>query len=190
MAYITVSGAHYKVNQVNGQRLVGPPDMLRDLQPPENCEVFLSNIPPHVTECEILPVVSRFGTVLQLRLMMKINGENRGFCYVMYTREDLARNAIRNLNNSILWGNKLRVSLSRNTKELILGAIHPSVPDSVILQTIFTSIQPTDVQTFIKFNTKYAILEFPNHREAALAKRAFSVQIKQFGKDVFLKWYK
>ncbi|XP_055688472.1 probable RNA-binding protein 46 isoform X2 [Lutzomyia longipalpis] len=162
MALLFVSGVHYKVIQVNGQRLVGPPDVFVGNEPPEKCE---------------------------LRLMMKISGENRGFCYVTYICERDALNAIRNLNKVMVYGNRLRVSLSKNRRHLIFGGINPNVPDDVILQGLLAYVQPSKVNIFTKFNGKCALLEFANHRDAAMAKRAFGVHARKFGPGIFIRWY-
>uniref|UniRef100_A0A1B0CW06 RRM domain-containing protein n=2 Tax=Lutzomyia longipalpis TaxID=7200 RepID=A0A1B0CW06_LUTLO len=189
MALLFVSGVHYKVIQVNGQRLVGPPDVFVGKEPPEKCEIFISNIPNQLTECDIMPIISSFGGVFQLRLMMKISGENRGFCYVMYICERDALNAIRNLNKVMVYGNRLRVSLSKNRRHLIFGGINPNVPDDVILQGLLAYVQPSKVNIFTKFNGKCALLEFANHRDAAMAKRAFGVHARKFGPGIFIRWY-
>lgn len=129
-------------------------------------QVYISNIPSQLTECDIMPIVRCFGDVFQLRLMMKINGENRGFCYVMYMREEYARNAIKRwvkmirktpsnsqqkphfptrLNKSMFWGQQLIASISKNRKQLILGNINPTIPDFVIIQAVKSSISPKNV---------------------------------------------
>ncbi|XP_059615657.1 RNA-binding protein 47-like [Phlebotomus argentipes] len=184
-----VCGVSYKVVQVNGQRIIGPPEMLKTLEPQERLEVFISNIPPQVTECEIMPMLSVFGCVFQLRLMMKITGGNRGFCYVMYTHEAHARSAIKKLNAVVFHGHTLRASVSRNLRQLILGGMNPSLPDVAILQELQQHIQPKHVHFFMKPCGKCVILEFACHRDAALAKRNFGYQARRLGSNVFFKWH-
>ena len=49
-------------------------------------KVFVGRIPRDVFEDELVPLFEVIGPIYEMRLMMTFGGENRGFCFVNYTK--------------------------------------------------------------------------------------------------------
>lgn len=83
----------------NGQRkLGGPPRNWTGPPPSKGSEVFVGKIPRDLMENDLLPLFERIGPVYEMRLMMDLNGENRGFAFVTFANPTDAAKAIQQLN--------------------------------------------------------------------------------------------
>ena len=78
----------YPVIQVNGQRFIGPPKELTNMEPSYNFELFVKNLPRNWYESELLAYFSSAGFVYQIRLLMEYSGRNRGIAFVRYTSQE------------------------------------------------------------------------------------------------------
>jgi RNA recognition motif-containing protein len=88
------------IEQKNGQRkLGGRPAGLNGPQPGPGCEIFVGKIPRNIYEDVIYPIFRRVGDIYEMRLMMNFSGCNRGFCFIMYEKPEMAQRAIKELNN-------------------------------------------------------------------------------------------
>lgn len=83
----------------NGQKKYrGPPLNWSGPPPAKGSEVFVGKIPRDLTEDDLLPVFERIGPVFEMRLMLELNGGNRGFAFVTFTSPADASKAIQQLN--------------------------------------------------------------------------------------------
>ena len=90
----------YEIVQKHGQRIYGgPPPAWVGPQPDKGTEVYCYRIPRDCFEDELVPVFSSVGRIYELRLMIEFSGTNRSYCYVRYTTQEEARDAINKLNN-------------------------------------------------------------------------------------------
>ena len=95
------------IEQKNGQRKLGPaprsngPQLGQQLgtQPGPGCEIFVGRIPRNIYEDVIYPIFRQVGDIYEMRLMMNFSGTNRGFCFIMYEKPEMAQRAIKELNN-------------------------------------------------------------------------------------------
>lgn len=88
----------FTMSQVNGCRYVAPKHGIdKNFVPPSGCEVYISKLPWDCYEKELLTFVSRVGPVFDLRLMVTMEGLNRGFAYVRYINPETAATAINEL---------------------------------------------------------------------------------------------
>ena len=90
----------YDMVQKHGQRIYGgPPPGWSGPSPDKGTEVYCYRIPRDCFEDELVPVFSTVGKIYELRLMIEFSGTNRSYCYVRYTKQDEAREAIKRLNS-------------------------------------------------------------------------------------------
>lgn len=76
------------------------------------CSLFVGNLSPRITECELRAMVEPFGTVLSIN-MGKVHsvGVSCGFGFVEMTNGGAAARAIAELNGKSIDGRCLRVRL-------------------------------------------------------------------------------
>jgi len=163
----------YDIVQKHGQRIYGgPPPSWTGSQPDKGTEVYCYRIPRDCFEDELVPVFSSVGKIYELRLMIEFSGTNRSYCYVRYTSQEEAREAIRKLNNyHVRPGYPLAVTRSVDNRKLSIKTV-PSIDnnseDAVIheLSSIAEGVEE------VKFQARGWIeVEFSTHRLAALARR-------------------
>lgn len=82
-----------------GQRKYGGPPLNWTGPPPtKGSEVFVGKIPRDLTEDDLLPLFESIGSIYEMRLMMDLNGGNRGFAFVTFATPSDATKAIQQLN--------------------------------------------------------------------------------------------
>lgn len=187
----------YPIFQENGQRKYGPCPFWKGPIPGRGCEVFVGKLPRDCFEDELVPVLSRAGTIYELRLMMEFSGSNRGFCFVTYTRPDEAKRAVRELNNlEIRKGKFLGVCQSVDNCRLFVGGLprdkrRPEILEEVrrMAEGVVDCIVYSDVRDKTK-NRGFAFVEFDSHRAAAMARRKLvgSGPVQMWGQQIAIDW--
>lgn len=94
------TSANRAIELRNGQRKYGgPPQNWSGPLPTKGSEVFVGKIPRDLTEKDLLPIFESVGPVFEMRLMLELNGGNRGFAFVTFTTPADASKAIQQLNH-------------------------------------------------------------------------------------------
>lgn len=125
-----VADSKLTLTQVNGQRKLGPPPGWTGPPPGPKCEIFVGSIPRDYYEPEIVRIFSTVGTIYELRLMMEFSGTNRGYCFIMYTTEEEAARAVKELDQHEIYpGKKIGVVASTNNCRLYINQL-PRIIDS------------------------------------------------------------
>jgi len=98
-------------------RLDAPPPVVR---PPDarvkHCTVFVGNIPYDGTKEQLKEIFSRVGTVEEIRLVLdKDTMLPKGYGFCEYSDPEIAKDAVRFLNDAELNGRRLRVTSADNT---------------------------------------------------------------------------
>ena len=91
----------YSLDVTTGQRKYGgPPPAWDGTQPGAGHEVFCGKIPKDIFEDELVPLFEKCGEIWDLRLMMDpMTGLNRGYCFVTFSEQDGAREAVKQVRN-------------------------------------------------------------------------------------------
>jgi len=163
----------YEIVQKHGQRIYGgpPPGWIGPV-PDKGTEVYCYRIPRDCFEDELVPVFSMAGTIYELRLMIEFSGTNRSYCYVRYTKQSEAREAIKKLNRyCIRPGFPLAVTRSVDNRKLSLKTVPSNITESE--ERICTELQEfvDGVSKVSKLPKGKIEVEFESHRLAALARR-------------------
>jgi RNA recognition motif-containing protein len=86
--------------------------------------LYTGKLPRHINEEQLIPLLSTVGTVYELRLMVDFTGNNRGYCFVVYSTVAEARRACHELNNcEIVPGKHIGVAPSVDNRRLFIGGI-------------------------------------------------------------------
>jgi len=163
----------YEIVQKHGQRIYGgPPPGWTGPQPDKGTEVYCYRIPRDCFEDELVPVFSSVGQIYELRLMIEFSGTNRSYCYVRYTTQEEAREAIKQLNNyHIRAGHALAVTRSVDNRKLSIKTLPPLVKETEqeMIHELGTVVEGVEK---VRFQARGWIeVEFNTHRLAALARR-------------------
>ncbi|KAM5142341.1 APOBEC1 complementation factor isoform 2-T2 [Mantella aurantiaca] len=187
----------YNLTQENGQRRYGGPPPGWDGPPPERgCEIFVGKLPRDLFEDELIPLCEKIGKIYEMRMMMDFNGNNRGYAFVMFTKRQDARNAIKQLNNyEIRNGRLLGVCASVDNCRLFVGGIPKTkkreeilvemrkVTDGVIDVIVYPSAADKSK------NRGFAFVEYDSHRAAAMARRKLLPgRIQLWGHPIAVDW--
>jgi len=163
----------YDIVQKHGQRIYGgPPPSWTGSQPDKGTEVYCYRIPRDCFEDELVPVFSSVGRIYELRLMIEFSGTNRSYCYVRYTTQEEAREAIRKLNNyHVRPGYPLAVTRSVDNRKLSIKTV-PSIENNSADAVIHELSSIAEGVEKVKFQARgWLEVEFSTHRLAALARR-------------------
>ena len=163
----------YEILQKHGQRIYGgPPPGWTGAQPDKGTEVYCYRIPRDCFEDELVPVFSSVGRIYELRLMIEFSGTNRSYCYVRYTTQKEAREAIKQLNNfHIRPGRPLAVTRSVDNRKLSIKTVLSFMKETEqeIIHELGTIVEGVEK---VSFQARGWIeVEFSSHRLAALARR-------------------
>ena len=163
----------YEILQKHGQRIFGgPPPGWTGPQPDKGTEVYCYKIPRDCFEDELVPVFSSVGKIYELRLMIEFSGTNRSYCYVRYTTQEEAREAIRKLNNyHVRPGFPLAVTKSVDNRKLSIKTV-PTLgreTENMIVRELGTIVEGVEKVLFEACG--WLEVEFSSHRLAALARR-------------------
>ena len=161
----------YDMIQKHGQRIYGPPPGWNGPLPDKGTEVYCYRIPRDCFEDELVPIFSLVGKIYELRLMIEFSGTNRSYCYVRYTEQKEAREAIRRLNNyQIREGYPLAVTRSVDNRKLNIKTM-PQLDkeEHEVVQELSIVVEGV---SRVEFKSRGWIeVEFLTHRQAALARR-------------------
>lgn len=166
--------------------------------PPDECEIFCSNIPCNVLESDLIPLFERYGTIWHLRLLMKANNpkRNAGYSFIRFMDANAAHEAAKNLNNyEIVPGKNLSVKQSKPNLCLFVGNIHRAKTKEQI-QEKFSRITSGLVKSVVKSsfyeeskNCGFCFLQYDSHSSAYIAKRKLdNAQTKVWGRQLFVDW--
>ena len=109
----------YRIRQVNGQRLYGPPIDDSIPKPIRGSEIIVKGIPTDCFEDELVPFFERIGPIYQLRLAVRFSGLGRHYTFVEYADPFLAQRAVTHLNPCRLRVNcRLNIEISYDNKRL------------------------------------------------------------------------
>lgn len=186
----------YKIEQENGQRKYGPAPNWTGSVPNRGCEVFVGKLPRDCFEDEIVPLFERIGLIYEVRLMMEFSGYNRGFAFVLYTKRDDAKRAVRELNNYEIRKDKsIGVCHSIDNCRLFVGGIPKNKKKEEIFEEISKVTQHVkDVIVYPSAHDKtknrgFAFVEYENHRAAAMARRKLNPgRIQLWGHQIAVDW--
>jgi Q family heterogeneous nuclear ribonucleoprotein R len=163
----------YDIVQKHGQRIYGgPPPGWSGPQPDKGTEVYCFRIPRDCFEDELVPVFSSVGRIYELRLMIEFSGTNRSYCYVRYTTQEEAREAIKKLNNHYIRpGYSLAVTRSVDNRKLSIKT-SPAIDKETEEQVIVELRAVVEGVDRVRFQPRgWVEVEFNTHRLAALARR-------------------
>jgi len=163
----------YEILQKHGQRIYGgPPPGWTGPQPDKGTEVYCYRIPRDCFEDELVPVFASVGQIYELRLMIEFSGTNRSYCYVRYTTQEGAREAIKKLNHyKIRPGHPLAVTRSVDNRKLSIKTVPALVEEreEEVMHELSTVVEGVEK---VRFQARGWIeVEFSSHRQAALARR-------------------
>ncbi|OQV15747.1 APOBEC1 complementation factor [Hypsibius exemplaris] len=165
------------------------------------CEIFIGRLPKDLLEDELFKMCSPFGEILEIRLMLHAECAlwNRGFAFVVFSREAEAQAAIEKLDRSeIRPGMRIGVKRSVDNCRLFMG----SLPRDKTKEDFETEIRklPACAETMRKVimypavqdrtkNRGFAFVEFASHREAAIARRQLMREkVQLWGKEICVDW--
>ena len=181
----------YSVVKENGQRKYGPPSGWPN--PPEGSEVFIGHLPRDCDGKNLLKTFSQVGRIYQLRLMLDFSGFNRGYAFISYTHPAEAAMAVQRFDNfEITPGHKIGVVISKDNRRLTISNLPFSVTAQGVKEWMQTLIPENEIKSVFvtPFSGKIkAILEYMDHRSAAMARRDLFVLFQNtdfFGTGIHL----
>lgn len=197
------------------QRLFTLTSMTVDTPLPERAsEVFISNLENSINEGVLVPVLEKFGSLINLRIPNDAKtGQNKGYAFAIFPTPESATNACRNLNQSTLFGKTLVAKITKPKKRLFVGNLPRSrsveeldhhfkaflpgfkraiLPQVITIVKVSTSRKVTQSTNLISHdgenrNQGFCFLEFHGSKEASLAKKVISTR-KVFGVHLFVDW--
>ncbi|KAH9587890.1 APOB1 complementation factor, variant 2 [Schistosoma haematobium] len=186
----------YTYVQENGQRRYGPPPNWQCEAPPRGCEVFIGKIPRDCFEDELIPVFEQIGPIYMFRLMMELNGINRGFGFCVYTNREDTKRAVQELNNyEIRKGKTIGVCLSVDNCRLFVGGIPKNKTREEILsemKRVTDGVKDVISYPSVTDKTKnrgFAFIEYGSHKAAAMARRKLLPgHIHLWGHQIAVDW--
>ncbi|XP_053975164.1 probable RNA-binding protein 46 [Hylaeus volcanicus] len=133
-----LADSQWTLTQVNGQRKLGPPPGWTGPPPDPKCEIFVGSIPRNYSEPEIVLIFSTVGQIYELRLMMDFSGTNRGYCFIMYTTEEEAARAVKQLDRYEIYpGKRIGVVASTNNRRLYINQLPQNLDSETIIRVRF-----------------------------------------------------
>ncbi|XP_034180679.2 uncharacterized protein LOC117604564 [Osmia lignaria lignaria] len=170
-----VADTQLSLTQINGQRKLGPPIGWTGPPPGPKCEVFVGSIPRNYYEPEIVFIFSSVGKIYELRLMMDFSGANRGYCFIMYTTEEEAARAIKELDQYEIYpGKRIGVVASINNCRLYINQMPRIIDTKIIVKRIYEITDDVDkVAVYRNLNgfVSYVLVSYKTHRGAAMGRR-------------------
>ncbi|XP_015789182.1 probable RNA-binding protein 46 [Tetranychus urticae] len=192
----------YNIILANGQRRFGPPPNWMSGEPPRGSEVFIARIPRSFSELDILPIFERMGKVYMLRMMLNFSTTNRGFAFLKYTSPSMAERAVQELNNYEVEEitkegiRKVKLGVVRSFDRNALS-MHP-IPVKISLHDVLDLLYGNDIDDSCLVAVKKellsdanykVIIEFDEHRSAALARRKLLPLRNRWGGHLVIDWY-
>ncbi|XP_076656750.1 uncharacterized protein LOC143361318 [Halictus rubicundus] len=170
-----VADSELTLTQVNGQRKLGPPSKWTGPPPSPKCEIFVGSIPRNYYEPEIVKIFSSVGQIYELRLMMDFSGTNRGYCFIMYTTEEEAIRAVKELDQFEIYpGKRIGVVASVNNRRLYINQLPETMSTATIIKRFYEVTDDVEcVAVYRNFNgfVSYVLISYNTHRGAAMGRR-------------------
>lgn len=169
----------FELSEGPSQRRFGVPANNPDYpRPKRGCEIFVNHIPRLFNEKQIYDMFHPFGEVYEIRLMLSYASlTNRGFCFVKFMDPSSVDKAIQSLNDPVKYAYLRKpIVVVRSQENHVLWAkyLHPSVTRRNLCDELtkwgvsyFTGVE-------YKTGSLHAKIVFPDHRQAALARRHLS----------------
>ncbi|XP_017301378.1 probable RNA-binding protein 46 [Diaphorina citri] len=140
-------------------------------------EVYLSIVRDKY-EYDLEPILSQFGQIYDMRLMVDFSGTNRGFAYVRYATPEIARAAVIGLNQSNVRGSVIKkATMSDDNCVLFVTGIPVHLTRDEIYEHFsrrterLFSVSVCHSANFKSPNRGFCFLEYINHSYAAQARR-------------------
>lgn len=174
---------NYPVEITVGQRRYGPPPKHDGPAPGQGCEIYIGKIPNDMYEDELVPILEKYGTLYDFRLMMDpVSGQSKGYGFAMFMQKSEAQAAVKNLEDyEVKPGKKLRCNVSIANTRLFIGNIPKSKSKEEIMNELSTVAEIEGIVDVIiyadaedpvnKRNCGYCFVEFSDHKTASAAKR-------------------
>ncbi|XP_076293320.1 uncharacterized protein LOC143215246 [Lasioglossum baleicum] len=170
-----VTDSELTLTQVNGQRKLGPPSKWVGPPPSPKCEIFVGSIPRNYYEPEIVKIFSSVGQIYELRLMMDFSGTNRGYCFIMYTTEEEAVRAVKELDQFEIYpGKRIGVVASVNNRRLYINQLPPTMDTATIVKRFYEitdDVETVSVYRNMNGFVSYVLVSYNTHRGAAMGRR-------------------
>ena len=80
----------------------------------KNANLYVSNLPPNYNEKDVCNLFSKYGEIIQCRLL----GSRAGTAFVLFNLHEEAQNAISALNNYLIPGTTFRISIKFAASEV------------------------------------------------------------------------
>ncbi|XP_076621646.1 putative RNA-binding protein 46 [Colletes latitarsis] len=170
-----IADSKFTLTQVNGQRKLGPPPGWEGPPPGPKCEIFVGSIPRNYYEPDIVHIFNTVGRIYELRLMMDFSGTNRGYCFIMYTTEEEAIRAVKELDQYEIYpGKRIGVVASTNNCRLCVNQLPQYLDSETIVRRFYQATDEVD-KVAIYRNTHgfllYVLVSYKTHRDAAMGRR-------------------
>ncbi|XP_017881908.1 probable RNA-binding protein 46 [Ceratina calcarata] len=189
-----VADTQLSLTQVNGQRKLGPPSGWVGSPPGPKCEVFVGSIPRDFYEPELVLIFSTVGTIYELRLMMEFSGANRGYCFIMFTTEEEAACAVRELDKYEIYpGKRIGVVASTNNCRIYMSQLPRHIGTRTIIRRIYDyteDIEKVCVYRNFKGFVSYVLISYNTHRSAAMGRKRLLPEAANLFKntEVNIEW--
>ena len=202
MAVCKIDGNSYEshVIQSNGCRIyTNPMGSSKFPIPKDQIEIFVRNLPRDCFENEILPHFERFGPIYKFRLLIDYDSLTRGYGYLIFYLEKSALMALDVMMYYIIRKDVIvDVDISHEKSKLMAMNVPSNHSDEDIKQQFMkifkqisniTIIRQNDVNMKANSSCK-ALLEFPSHQDALIAKQYGSKgTINLWGRSVKILWF-
>ncbi|XP_050332437.1 uncharacterized protein LOC126760664 [Bactrocera neohumeralis] len=192
----------FSLMQMNGRKVLGPPEDWQGSPPSSACELFVRRIPRNIDEQRLIQPFLRFGQIYEMRLPMDFNQANRGYAYVRYTTEEEANCAMEVLNHFYVAPHRKLEILQSYEKCCLFVSNIPKYLDEIEIEEKLRTVFPTMERIYIQVgnsgkkiigdhgkndevcnqemrgtnndckNRGYAVIHFPSHLEALEAKKS------------------
>ena len=81
------------------------------------CNLYIENLDPSIDDEQLNKEFARFGLITSAKVMKDHLGQSKGYGFVCYDAEDAARQAIDEMDGSILMANSIYVSFAQRKEE-------------------------------------------------------------------------
>ncbi|XP_064597618.1 APOBEC1 complementation factor-like isoform X2 [Liolophura sinensis] len=161
----------YTIRHKKGQRKYGGPPPDWESPPPlKGCELYIGGIPRDCYEDELVPVFEKIGKIYELKLIMSyLSGSHRGYGFVIYTNEEHANQAVKELNNyEIRKGQLLGVCKSAR-RVLHVGNLTSRITEDKIRELCSQVVGRDNVVERVKKIRGFAFIHFRDRDDAIMA---------------------
>ncbi|XP_046660809.1 uncharacterized protein LOC124354417 isoform X2 [Homalodisca vitripennis] len=178
----------FSISTRNRTRYFGP-ELNSYVIPERNSEVFVGRLPSKTFEDKIYPFFAKAGQIYRIKLLLKMDGGNKGYCFVKYTTEAEASNAVATLNGVEFPGAPHGLYITRSTDHRTLMVTGAEVSLEKVCQDIQMRVDGHFNATTVVGNSAVYLLEFQEHFQAILVIRMFGPRTASYwGPMAVLDW--